>query len=188
MRRANGFTLLEFIITASILAILTAIAAAPTRNLVQRYRSEIKARELFEILTLMRSHAYAKRRKYSLCPSSDSYNCGTDWAMGALLFEDKDADGTRDQDERVERLYSGAEPGARLTWNGFNNQGYLIFNPDGTTPAQSGNFKYCPPGGDAKYGWIIVLNAIGRPYFGKDKDGDGIAETGGGENLNCDYN
>lgn len=80
----------------------------------------------------------------------------------------------------------GALPqGASLEWSSFGNKPYLQFRPNGLTSNQSGNFSYCPPGGDTKYGWIIVLNATGRPYFGKDKDGNGVVENGSGENLSC---
>ncbi|WP_105103211.1 GspH/FimT family pseudopilin [Microbulbifer pacificus] len=185
MQRQPGFTLIELIITLAILTIVLSLAAPGMSELVRRYQSEAKARELFDLLQLMRSRAYSERQKYSLCPSSDGVSCGTDWSSGALLFADSNGDGEKNNGEVIEKIFSGAEAGGSLRWRAFNNRGYILFRPDGTTPAQSGNFSYCPPDGEAKNGWVIVMNAIGRPYLGKDNDGDGVRETGSGENLSC---
>ncbi|MFC6634571.1 GspH/FimT family pseudopilin [Microbulbifer taiwanensis] len=185
MKSASGFTLVELMLTVTILAIVMAVAAPPFIDFIKRYRSEVKGRELFELLILMRAKAYHERVSYSLCPSDDGSSCGEDWTSGAILFADADADGQRDNAEQIERRFPKLQDGATLSWNAFNNRGFIIFRPDGTTPAQSGNFEYCPGKGEEKYGWFIVLNVIGRPYFGKDGDGDGIVENGSGENLSC---
>ncbi|WP_160154504.1 GspH/FimT family pseudopilin [Microbulbifer sp. ALW1] len=185
MRPNYGTTLLELIIGLAILSVIASIAVPAMGDLLDRYRTHMKARELFNLLVLMRSQAYNKQKKFTLCPSDDDASCGNNWSSGAILFADLDGDGERDSGEPLEKIFSGAESGGSLNWNAFNNTGYIIFRPNGTTPAQSGNFSYCPPSGDARDGWIIILNTIGRPYLGKDKDGDGIKETGSGRNLSC---
>ncbi|MCQ3830767.1 GspH/FimT family pseudopilin [Microbulbifer elongatus] len=185
MQRQPGFTLIELIVGIAILAIAISLAAPSMSELVRRYRSESKAQELFDLLIFMRVKAYSEQQRYTLCPIGADSNCGNDWALGAMLFADSDADGEKDADEMVERTFSGAEAGGTLNWRAFNNLGYITFRPNGTTPAQSGHFAYCPPNRDEKIGWIIVLNVIGRPYFGKDRDGDGVRETGSGDNLSC---
>ncbi|WP_299944313.1 GspH/FimT family pseudopilin [uncultured Microbulbifer sp.] len=184
MKRIAGFTLIELMLGLTILTIVTILALPSFTDFVKRYKNKAKQFELFEILILMRSKAYSENRSYSLCPSQET-SCANNWSGGALLFTDDDRDGTLDTGEKVERLFAPLEDGATLSWNAFNNKGYLIFNPGGTTPSQSGNFSYCPASGEAKYGWIIILNAIGRPYFAKDKDGDGIVENGSGKKLIC---
>jgi len=185
VKKASGFTLIELMLTIAIFAIVVAAAAPSMADFVNRYRSEAKGRALFDLLFLMRAKAYSEGRNYSLCPSSDGNNCSGDWAAGVLLFADEDGDGERDDGETIERTLPRLEENASLSWRAFNNRGYLIFRPSGTTPSQSGNFAYCPGSGEAKYGWFIILNKIGRPYFGKDSDGDGIVENGSGDNLDC---
>ncbi|MFD1217978.1 GspH/FimT family pseudopilin [Microbulbifer celer] len=185
MQRQPGFTILELIITVTILAIVISLAVPPMGEFVRRYRSEAKARELFDLVILMRTRAYSEQQRYTLCPRGIDASCGNDWSSGAILFADPDGDGERDTGETIEKIFSGADSGGSLRWRAFNNSGYITFRPDGTTPAQSGHFAYCPPSGEEEIGWTIILNAIGRPYVGKDKDGDGVRETGRGDNLSC---
>ncbi|MCX2780252.1 GspH/FimT family pseudopilin [Microbulbifer thermotolerans] len=186
MKKSLGFTLIELLLSITILAIVASYALPTFSDLTRRYKSEAKGRELFELLILMRTKAYSEHKSYTLCPSENGSSCGKDWASGAILFADNDRDGELDASEKIERTLSKLEDGATLNWNAFNNKGFITFRPNGTTPAQSGNFKYCPPGGEEKYGWFIILNTIGRPYFGKDRDGDGIVENGSGSPLTCD--
>ncbi|WP_444945739.1 GspH/FimT family pseudopilin [Microbulbifer sp. VTAC004] len=188
MKKAAGFTLSELLITLTILAIVTTMALPSFTDFIKRYKSKTKQFELFELLILMRSKAYYEKISYTLCPLGQSKECGDNWSNGALLFPDHNGNGSIDQGESIERRYEPIENGASLNWNAFNNKGYLIFKPNGETPSQSGNFSYCPAVGGAEYGWIIILNTIGRPYFAKDRDGDGIVENGSRKNLTCPQN
>lgn len=184
MKNRSGFTLIELMLTITILAIVAAVAVPPMADFANRYRSEVYRQRLFDLIALSRSKAYGQGKSYTLCPSSGGEECGNDWALGALLFEDSNGNGVREDGERIERVMEPLPANASLEWH--NSRSYLQFRPDGRTLWQMGNFAYCPPDGDTKYGWIIVLNATGRPYFGRDRDGDGIMENGSGEELNCD--
>jgi hypothetical protein len=44
---------------------------------------------------------------------------------------------------------------------------------------------YCPEDQDRFISKVIIWNVAGRPYFGKDKNNDGIAENGSSKNLVC---
>ncbi|MCO1334834.1 GspH/FimT family pseudopilin [Microbulbifer sp. OS29] len=177
--------LIELMLVITILAIVTFIAFPVFTEFTARYRSKTKQWELFELLIFMRNQAYSERANFILCPKGDEDICSNNWSNGALLFIDINSNGTLDSKDKIERYFTRLPEGATLSWKGFNNKGYLIFRPDGTTPSQSGNFSYCPTDGEAKLGWIIILNSIGRPYYGRDADGDGIVENGSGDNLSC---
>lgn len=183
MFRKNGYTVIELMLTIAILAIIASVAMPPLTDFINRYRSEVVRQRLFDLIALSRSRAYGHGKIYTLCASSDSNLCGTDWSQGALLFEDRDGNGDRGTGEIIERVMQPLPDEGSLEWN--NNRDYLQFRPNGLTRWQMGNFTYCPPDGDEKYGWIIILNATGRPYFGRDNDGDGIMENGSGEELDC---
>jgi len=185
MKRAAGITLIELLITIAILAIFTAITLPSFSDFIKRYKSKTKQFELFELLMLMRSKAYFENLSYTLCPRGQDETCAENWSNGALLFVDQNADGSLDPGESIERKFEVLENKASLSWNSFGNKSYLTFKPSGETPSQSGNFSYCPATNEAEYGWIIILNTIGRPYFAKDRDGDGIVENGSRKNLTC---
>ena len=184
-RKISGYTLIELMLTITILAIVVSLAVPPMQDFFTRHKNETVGRKLFDLIMLSRSKAYGHSEIYTLCPSTDGESCGTDWAQGALVFVDRDGNGERATDERIERVLPKLDDDASLEWRSFNSKSYLQYRPSGLTLNQNGNFAYCPPNGEEKYGWIIVLNATGRPYFGKDSDGDGIVENGSGDNLSC---
>ncbi|AWF79869.1 hypothetical protein BTJ40_03015 [Microbulbifer sp. A4B17] len=186
MKRLAGFTLMELIICIMTIAVLTAIALPSFNDFFKRYKNKVKQRELFELLILMRNRALNEKRSFTLCPKKRLANeCSSDWSDGALLFADENGNGKLDSEDQIIRYLGQTEKGASLSWNAFNNKGFLIYKPTGTTPSQSGNFSFCPESGEAEYGWIIILNAIGRPYYAKDKDGNNIVENGSGVELTC---
>ncbi|WP_444918938.1 GspH/FimT family pseudopilin [Microbulbifer sp. JMSA003] len=185
MKRIEGVTFLDLIIVITILALLATIAVPIFNDLTAQYRSKAKQWELFEILIYMRNKAYSERLSFTLCPLGNNNTCSSDWSNGALIFKDMNSNGSIDPEDKIDRYFSRLRKGATLTWKSFNNKGFLIFRASGTTPSQSGNFAYCPTDGQAQLGWIIILNAIGRPYYGQDNDGDGIVENGSGDNLSC---
>ncbi|WP_299584257.1 GspH/FimT family pseudopilin [uncultured Microbulbifer sp.] len=185
MKRVTGFTLIELLISITILALVITLALPSFIDFIKRYQSKVKQQELFGLLMLMRTKAYNENLHYTLCPQGQNDVCADNWSRGALLFADMDKDGELDSGERIERKLESLKSNASLSWMAFNNKGSITFKPDGKTPSQSGNFSYCPATGEAKYGWIIILNAIGRPYYAKDKNGNGIVENGSGEDLVC---
>ncbi|WP_237068699.1 GspH/FimT family pseudopilin [Microbulbifer guangxiensis] len=185
IKNIRGFTLIELMLVLSIMAIIISLAAPPMGDFLKRYRAEVQRQALFDLIALSRSKAYGHGETFTLCGSADHQSCSGDWARGALLFADTNGDGSRSSDEQIERVMEPLPEGASLAWASFGNKPYLQFRPNGLTRNQSGNFSYCPPDGNGKYGWIIVLNAMGRPYSGRDNDGDGIVENGSGENLSC---
>ena len=94
--------------------------------------------------------------------------------------------GGLDSGEEIERILRSVPAGASLHWNpsATGKKKYLQYRPNGRAPAQNGNFAYCPPDRNARHGWVIVLNGIGRPCFGK-RGGDGIPRNGSGKALEC---
>ncbi|GAA5525058.1 hypothetical protein Maes01_01618 [Microbulbifer aestuariivivens] len=184
-KSCRGFTLIELMIAITILSIIISVATPPMSNLVKRYRAEIQRQHLFELIALARGKAYSEGAIYTLCGSADGQTCTRDWSKSALLFRDADGSGSRDSDEKIERIMEALPEGSSLNWRSWGNKSYLQYRPSGLTLSQSGNFSYCPPDGDNEFSWIIVLNGAGRPYYGRDTNGDGMVENGSGEDLDC---
>lgn len=185
IKNIRGFTLVELMLVITILSIIASLAGPPMSDFLRRYRSEVQRQNLFDLIALSRGKAYGEGAIYSLCGTADRQTCNGGWNNGALLFVDTDGSGSRDNGERIERVMEPLPEGASLDWSSFGNKPYLQFRPNGLTPNQSGNFSYCPPDGNSEFGWIIVLNAMGRPYYGRDNNGNGVVENGSGEDLTC---
>ncbi|QSI75637.1 GspH/FimT family pseudopilin [Niveibacterium microcysteis] len=91
----KGFTLVELMITVTILGILLALAAPSFSDVLARQRIAGAASDLSSDLMLARIEASRRGGRVSLCPSADGVACGAvgDWSRGWIVFSDPDGDG-----------------------------------------------------------------------------------------------
>lgn len=73
--RQRGFTLIELMITISILAILLGVGVPSFTNIIQDNRSGALANDIVALLSLARSEAIRQGRHVEICPSSDQSTC-----------------------------------------------------------------------------------------------------------------
>jgi len=91
MKQAQrAFTIIELVITVTILAILAATAVPSFRTLMANSRSTTLANEMFVALNIARSEAIKRGRLVSICPSSTGTDCSTTalWQDGWIVFLD----------------------------------------------------------------------------------------------------
>ncbi len=98
----DGFTLVELIVTLSIVAILAMIAVPSMQQTIRQNRLTAYASTIVTAFNIARSEAIRRGGSVSLCSSDDLASCRTsnitDWSEGWILFTDLDADGTFDDD------------------------------------------------------------------------------------------
>jgi type IV fimbrial biogenesis protein FimT len=100
---AHGFSLLETMVTISLLGIVTALAAPGFANAIRGHRAEGVARELLNTVELARAEAArtghnAVIRRIEPCAAAAR---ARDWACGWELFVDDDGDRIRDNGETL---------------------------------------------------------------------------------------
>ena len=78
--RNQGFTLIELIITLSILGIVVAIAIPVVDETIARSRREALKDEVERILHNARAQAIIQRRTVEVCGTGDGKNCSANWA------------------------------------------------------------------------------------------------------------
>lgn len=178
MQRHCGFTLLELLVTLSIVAILSAIAL-PSFNFMNNKRiAQTQVDNLQRTLALARQTAIASNKPTVVCPSGDGASCGEDdnWSFGMMVYEDNNRNETYDSDsDRLLEYIPGVKNVATrqdtshfthsLTSNSpahraaFSSQGF-------TTDLQT--FTYCD--GEQRKAFEVSLIMTGRV---KVKPGDG---------------
>ncbi|WP_119395785.1 GspH/FimT family pseudopilin [Salinibius halmophilus] len=106
LHKETGLTLVEIMITLSVMAILAAISA-PSFNSVLASTQQVSVRDhVINSLAIARSEAVTRGTSIFVCPKSEtSYQCATDsttdtsWQHGWVVFVDSDANGTASDNE-----------------------------------------------------------------------------------------
>ena len=92
----RGFTILELVVTATIVAILSAAAMPFLGELVRGQRIKTAISDINASVIYARSEAIKRNQNVAICASTDGAACAgaTNWATGWIVFVDADADGT----------------------------------------------------------------------------------------------
>ncbi|MBD8635129.1 GspH/FimT family pseudopilin [Stenotrophomonas sp. 169] len=126
LRRIKGFTLLELMVTISVMAIMAAIAFPSFQSTLRSNRMATTANELIASMALARSEAVKNTRGAGICASTAGASCnGTSWAGGWMVWGDTNRNGSFDAGEPILRFSEG-----RPTLTGVSDQD-LSFSFDG---------------------------------------------------------
>jgi type IV fimbrial biogenesis protein FimT len=150
---AAGFTLIELMITVTMVAILIGIAAPSFTSWVTTVRVTGQANDLFSDLLLARSEAVKRDVQVAICASTTGTDCdGADWSTGWVVIVDADGDGKKDGGtdasllKRAEQL-AGESVLKRNDAGGSAGTARIAFGPTGvpvgTLPAGT-ILKLCP--------------------------------------------
>jgi type IV fimbrial biogenesis protein FimT len=173
--RSSGFTLIELMITVSVLAILLAIAAPSFTSFLASNRITSQTNELIGVMHLARAEAVRRGQTVTLL----SGNGNADFAgAGWRVFVDLNGDGDLDTDAPADTPLreTGALPGRTTIQRVQRNAGdtgyevvastsnpeFLSFNPRGaaSTGAMS-YFKICDAGNPGVAGRIVRIAPAG---------------------------
>ena len=154
-----GFTIIEFMVTIVIAAILLTLVMPATGNLLDRHRVTTATNELHLDLVLARQTAVAETQRVAVCPSADGATCtgAYRWEHGWIVFSDANGNRDRDAGEPLIKVRSGIE-GFRIDSGG---RPAFRFFPDGTAPGNNGSIYICNPA-LPEFGQRLVLANLGR--------------------------
>jgi type IV fimbrial biogenesis protein FimT len=184
--KMRGFTLVELLAVLAIAGVLLALAFPALESRAPQERATAALNQLIGAIAFARSAAVLHGAPVTFCPGTAGACLGRDqWHRGALVFRDRNRNGSREPDETLLSALPGLHQGARVYWRAFRSRSYLRFLPAGYTEWQNGHFLYCPASGDPTLARMLILNAQGRTRVAGDTDGDGIAEDARGHPLSC---
>ena len=114
-RLQSGFTLIELMVTISVLAILLALGLPSFQSSLRSNRVATATNEMIASISLARSEAIRSTRGGGVCASADGAACGGTWSDGWLVWADANANGGLDAGETGLRYSRGD---ARLSASG----------------------------------------------------------------------
>lgn len=136
MRRQNGFTIIELMVTLVVLAVLIGIAVPSFSGMIRDNRNLALRNELTGALQLARSEAVKRRTDVVICRSNadnDACTNGTDWSGGWLM--------------RVQLNTTPPSNAIARVWEGSNSvvitgpAASITFKPNGMANASTFNVK-----------------------------------------------
>lgn len=162
MRSNKGFTLIELVVSMSVMAILLGAAAPSLGSLLEQQRTSAVISSLTTHMASARMAAITRNRRAVLCPSTDGSQCeaGTDWSGGWMLFLDDN--GNRKADPVEEVMHVDLEPTSRhLRVVSTSGRQQLRYLPDGRSAGSNLTISICNPKGDLL--GAVIVNNMGRP-------------------------
>lgn len=157
-RHARGLTLVELITTLALAGILLAVAVPVWSELVDRSQAAATANQLLTALRYARSAAVTRNRMIGLCPSDDGRHCSGDpfgWQRGYLVFEDRDGNRRRADDEPLLRVQDQLPPGMHL--HSTAGRPAIRFRPDGAAWSTNTTFSICLGEQQASHRAVVLL-------------------------------
>lgn len=183
-KKFAGFTIIELMVTLSVLAILLAVAVPSFMSSMETNRISSYLQEASAAIRYTRSEAIKRNQTATMCASSDQSTCTGSWNQGWIIFVDQNGDGSRAASEPLLRVKDGLASGYAMTWSDTNS-GYISFGGQGFTANQQGTFKVCGREKRASQARGLVIQNSGSLRFAADMDSDGTREDDQGNNLTC---
>jgi type IV fimbrial biogenesis protein FimT len=167
---ADGFTLVELMVTLAVVGVLTSIAAPSFRGMVLDTRLSNQANDMLLSLKFTRSEAVKRNARVTMCRSSTGTGCAAaatgpaSWESGWIVFADGGVVGTVDGADTVLRV-QGALPTATVDGAG-GVADFVSYVGNGQTSAAAGGtqvgiFSLCGPDATARRRKIALTQGSG---------------------------
>jgi len=160
MARMNGFTLLELIVTITILVIALSIGVPTLSQWIQRSKTSALQFSLLHSIHYARTQATLLQSTITLCPGTTE--CENNWGESLIIYLDQDSNGIKDQNETLLKQIDTGLLGQYLDWRSFRRTTYIQFNAQGITPALNGTLQFCPDSPKNEFKFSITLARTGR--------------------------
>ncbi|MBN6211829.1 GspH/FimT family pseudopilin [Ralstonia pickettii] len=169
LHKCRGFTIVEILVTLTIVAILAVIAVPSFNGTIQRARTQSEANSLVNDIQFARGEAIKRGMPVSLCASQDGATCtnANAWHVGWIIFNDDNGSGTLDAStDSVLRYRPRFTSGDTFTATTSSTSSALTYSRDGfaINLPNSGTFKVSlsTTPVNATAARCVTVNMVGR--------------------------
>lgn len=156
-----GFTLLEILITLTIVSVLLSVTVPSGKELLRQQEINSVTNQMINLLHYTRQIAVNSGYNTGVCPTIDLATCSDNWHQAFIVYKDLNSD--KIFNPALDEILQVAvlPPSWSVNWRAFNSQHQIRFQPSGYTFNQNGTFELCPPYITTSVN-TLVLNRIGR--------------------------
>ncbi len=186
MKKCKGFTLIELMVSCSIVAILTAIVVPNFNEFIVKIRVDNQIFQLQRLLLIARNSAINFNQDITVCPLDESLNCSVNWQNDISVFADINNNGSYEPElnETIIRVKAAVKLGDKLQYGLKRNKVKFAATGRTTGWGSNGTFKLCPKN-KIKLSRALVVATSGRFYLSADIDHDGKDENRSGKEVVC---
>jgi type IV fimbrial biogenesis protein FimT len=181
--RETGFTIVELVVTLSIIAIALSLTIPAMTGLLNSAAGKGTTANLVSILNLSRNTAIVEQTTVTVCPLDGSSKCSSDWTRPITAFRDPLRTKAVTYPEQIIRITEPPSHGRLIVKSGIRN--YFRFRSSGLAREAIGNITWCPESNDPTGATQVRINMGGRPQLARDTNGDGIVEGTAGTPVEC---
>lgn len=153
----SGATLLDALVTLSLLATLASLAA-PLEQLIEQQQLRSATSELTQMTLQARAYALSNNTRTTLCYLEQDQRCSSKWQPQISVFTD--GNGNRQLDNQEQLLSFSHLKNIKLSWRGMAPANSLHFNGNGHTFVSNGTFTLCHS--HLTQGRKLIINRQGR--------------------------
>jgi type IV fimbrial biogenesis protein FimT len=180
VKRQKGVTLVELMVTVSIVAIILTFVGPNIQSILIKNRMIAEINETSSMIQYARHHAIDEQGLVVVCPSTDYSVCSKDWNNPKIVFIDEDDNAIRSATEEL-LVTIGATSAISLMTNTTD-----IIKFTGTGEAnETTEILLCHKDGKAEYARSLSVTLQGRVKMSTDSDKNGINENSSGTELSC---
>ena len=180
MKQQKGVTLIELMITVSIVAIILAFVSPSIQSILINNKIVAEINETSSLIQYARHHAIDEQAQVVVCPSKDYSACSSDWNDPKIVFIDHDNNAIRSATEDL-LVTIGATSGTSLMTNSTN---IIMFSGTGEANLAT-EILLCHKDGKAEYARSLSVSLQGRVKMSTDSDRNGVNENAAGTELLC---
>ncbi len=182
---AQGFSLLEVMVSVSIVSILSMLILPNLNDFVVRMRVDDEISMLQRMLLITRNTAINHSSNAVLCPLNNGGQCTTDWHKELSVFVD--TNNNRQFDPLENESILTTKPAIKtddILIYGIGRQSVIYQATGHLSGLSNGTFKYCPFDHQDKSRGVVVARS-GRIYSTSDVDNDMKDETRTNKEIVC---
>lgn len=174
MKRENGFTLIELMITLAVAGLVLSMAVPALNSFTNNSKRSSAVNDFVSSMHLARNTAITTNSRVTICASSDAADCEVvTWDSGWIVFNDINSNQSVDAGEAIVGSSDGLDS---VTVQSGEYGNFMMYRPNGramnaTVNGNSGEFTVCDTRG-AGHAKVIIVELSGRPRL-SDYQADG---------------